>query len=149
MRAITGMLLAILATLAWAGEVYTWKDASGKIHYSDTPPPGVSSKKLRAGSSSGSAAGQPAATKGLAEQEMEFRKRKTESDQSRAKAEKEQSDSAEAKSNCEQARRQVQALESGQRMSRINEAGEQVPLDDDMRAQDLDKARKAVQSWCK
>jgi hypothetical protein len=80
---------------------------------------------------------------------MEFRKRKTESDQSRAKAEKEQSDSAEAKSNCEQARRQVQALESGQRMSRINEAGEQVPLDDDMRAQDLDKARKAVQSWCK
>ena len=120
MRAITGMLLAILATLAWAGEVYTWKDASGKIHYSDTPPPGVSSKKLRAGASSGGAAGQAAATKGLAEQEMEFRKRKTESDQSRAKAEKEQSDSADAKSNTDKAIRQPPALYSGHRMTRIH-----------------------------
>jgi hypothetical protein len=34
-------------------------------------------------------------------------------------------------------------------MSRLNEAGESIPLDDEMRAQEIEKARKSVQSWCK
>ena len=46
-------------------------------------------------------------------------------------------------------RLQLQALESGQRMSRVNEAGENIPLDDEMRAQETEQARKSVQSWCK
>ena len=47
MRAITLFILALVWTAATA-QVYTWRDASGKIHYSDTPPPGVDAKKMRA-----------------------------------------------------------------------------------------------------
>ena len=80
---------------------------------------------------------------------MEFRKRQTETDKARAKAEKERNDGEDSKRNCEDAKRNLNALESGQRMSRLNEAGESIPLDDEMRAQETDKARKSVQSWCK
>ena len=80
---------------------------------------------------------------------MEFRKRQTEAEKARAKADQEKGDAEDGKRNCEDARKQLNALESGQRMSRLNEAGESIPLDDEMRAQEIEKARKSVQSWCK
>lgn len=147
MRAIAGLCLALVAALAWSGEVYTWRDASGKVHYSDTPPPGVDSKKMRSGAQVAPSPSAP--SRRVAEQEMEFRKRQSESEKSRAKAEKEKSDTDEARSNCERARVQLQALESGQRMSRVNESGENIPIDDEMRAQEIEQTRKSVQSWCK
>ena len=44
MRAVILFILACLWGFASA-EVYTWRDASGKIHYSDAQPPGVEAKK--------------------------------------------------------------------------------------------------------
>lgn len=148
MRAITLLILACVWTAASA-QVYTWRDASGKIHYSDTPPPGVDARKMRAGAQTGSTSPSGAPARSVAEQDMEFRKRQTEADKARAKAEQERSDAEDSKRNCEDAKKQLNALESGQRMGRLNEAGEQIPLDDEMRAQEIDKARKSVQSWCK
>jgi hypothetical protein len=148
MRAIALLVLACLWTAASA-QVYTWRDASGKVHYSDTPPPGVDVKKMRGGTQAGTPAASGTPARNLAEQDMDFRKRRAEAEKTQAKSEQEKKDSEESKRNCEQARNQLNALESGQRMSRINEAGEQIPLDDEMRAQEIDKARKSVQSWCK
>lgn len=34
------LVLAFLPAVLVAGEVYTWKDAKGVTHYSDSPPPG-------------------------------------------------------------------------------------------------------------
>lgn len=147
MRAVILLVLASLWGVV-AAQVYTWRDASGKTHYSDTPPPGVDAKKMRAGTSTDSA-GSAAAARGIAEQDMEFRKRKAEADKTQAKAEQERKEAQEGKLNCEEARNQLGALESGQRMSRINDRGEHIPLDDEMRMQEIEKARKAVQSWCK
>lgn len=148
MRAIILLILACLWTVASA-QVYTWRDASGKVHYSDTPPPGVDAKRMRAGTQSGSSSPGGADTRSTAERDMEFRKRQTDAEKARVKAEQEKSDAEDGKRNCEDARKQLDALESGQRMSRLNEAGESIPLDDEMRAQEIDKARKSVQSWCK
>jgi hypothetical protein len=148
MRAITLFILACAWT-AVSAQVYTWRDASGKIHYSDTPPPGVDAKKMRAGAQSGATPPSSAPTRSVAEQDMEFRKRQTDADKARAKAEQEKNEAEDSRRNCEDAKRQLSALESGQRMGRLNEAGEQIPLDDDMRAQEIEKARKSVQSWCK
>ena len=35
-----GLLMALVAAPALAGEVYKWKDAQGVTHYSDAPPAG-------------------------------------------------------------------------------------------------------------
>lgn len=148
MRAIAGLLLALVATLAWCGEIYTWKDAGGKVHYSDTPPPGADAKRMRGGASAASASSS-APSKSLAEQDLEFRKRQQDAEKARAKADKEKGESDEASRNCEQAKKQLQALESGQRMSRINEAGENIPLDDETRAGEIEQTRKSVRTWCK
>ena len=148
MRAITLFILALVWTAASA-QVYTWRDASGKTHYSDTPPPGVDAKKMRPGAQPGAAPSGGTPVRSTAEQDMDFRKRQTEADKARAKADQEKGDAEDGKRNCEDARKQLNALESGQRMSRLNEAGESIPLDDEMRAQEIEKARKSVQSWCK
>lgn len=148
MRAITLFIMALVWTAAPA-QVYTWRDASGKTHYSDTPPPGVDARKIRPGAQSGATSSGGTPVRSTAEQEMEFRKRQAEAAKAKAKADQEKSDAEEGKRNCEEARKQLNALESGQRMARLNEAGEAIPLDDEMRAQEIAKARKSVQSWCK
>lgn len=148
MRAIFLLILAGVWTMASA-QVYTWRDASGKVHYSDTPPTGVDAKRMRAGTTAERAPAPAAAGRSIAEQDMEFRKRQSEAEKLRAKAEQEKKDADESRRNCADAKKQLSALESGQRMSRFNEAGEAIPLDDDMRAQEIEKARNAVQSWCK
>ena len=148
MRAITLLILACVWTAASA-QVYTWRDASGNIHYSDTPPPGVDARKMRPGVQSDTAPDTTAPSRSMAEQEMGFRKRQAEAEKARAKAEQEKKEAEESRRSCEESRKQLQALESGQRISRINEAGELVNLDDEMRAQEIDRARKSVQSWCK
>ena len=150
MRAVILFILACLWGVASA-EVYTWRDASGKIHYSDTPPPGVDAKKMRAGAPSTSSAASPsgAPARSVAEQDMEFRKRQTETDKARTKAEKERKEGEDTARNSAEAKRNLNAPESAQPLRRRNEAGESIPLDDEMRAQETDKARKSVQSWCK
>lgn len=147
MRAKILLILACVWTTASA-QVYTWRDASGNVHFSDTPPPGVDAKKMRAGTQTGTTPASGAPGRSVAEQDMEFRKRQAEADKARAKVEQEKSTAEDSKRNCADAKRQLNALESGQRMSRINEAGEPIPLDDEMRTQEIDKAKKSVQSWC-
>lgn len=148
MRTLSLLMLALIWSAASA-QVYTWRDADGKIYYSDTPPPGVDAKKMRAGSQANAAPASGTPSRSVAEQEMEFRKRKAEADKARTKDEKDKQDAEESKRNCEQARNQLNALESGQRMNRVDVTGERIPLDDEMRAQEIERAKKAVQSWCK
>jgi len=46
-RPLIAAALLLLAPFAMAQQVYKWTDASGSVHYSDTPPPkGSSSKKI-------------------------------------------------------------------------------------------------------
>lgn len=148
MRAILVLILAC-AWAAAAAQVYTWRDASGKVHFSDTPPPGVDARRMRAGATTEGASTSGNSGRSLAEQDAEFRKRRAEAEKARAKSEQERKDSEENRRNCEDARNQLRALESGQRMSRVDASGERIPLDDEMRAQEIERAKKAVESWCK
>lgn len=147
MRALIPLLLACLCTVASA-EIYTWRDASGKVHYSDKPPAGLDARTVRGAPAPAGPAAE-GASRSLAEREMDFRKRRDEAAKAQAKAETDKREAEESRQNCEQAKRQLQALESGQRMSRINAAGERVPLDDAMRKQEIESTRKSVESWCK
>lgn len=150
MRCITALALVLLATATMAGEIYTWKDAGGKVHYSDSPPPGVDARKMSVGTSSvapeGSAADQ---RRSLAEKDADFRKRKAEAEKALAKADKDKAQAEQRAKGCQNARNQLRALEeSGQRVFRYNDKGERSYLDDKEREAASQDARKAVQDLC-
>jgi hypothetical protein len=153
------LTLALLAAAfpAW-GAVYKWVDESGKVHYSDQPPPQGARKAdtIKAprpapaapAGAAGSEAGKPA-PKSAAEQEMEFRKRRLEAAEAEAKRQQEAQAGEEKKRNCTLARNRVAALEAGGRITKNGPDGEPVYLSDDEIARELVDARKIADSWCK
>lgn len=169
------LFLALVSALPAAGEIYSWKDKDGTTHYADIPPAQGEVKTLRAGSAprptpgaaatSGEAEAQTAAPpaaapaanapapvdskpKTLAERELEFRQRRAAEAEAQAKAEKEAADKAEKDRACEQARNQLTALTSGQRISRFNASGEREVIDDAERAAEITRTQQQIERAC-
>lgn len=156
MRLGAAVLLALAAAAATAGDIYTWKDKDGRVTYSDNPPPGNIPARTLGGRNAEAAPGPPENVQGdkaraptAADQELEFRKRRAEASEQQVKADKAAAEAEDKRKNCERARNQLTALESGQRVARYNDKGEREFLDDAQRAQEIESARKAVDSWCK
>ncbi len=171
--AFAAVLVSTPAEAQWR-----WRDASGRVTASDRPPPKEIPEKdilsrpssaaqprrpvavAEPASGAASAAALPAsgaASGGLLaasapgglQAEVEARRKRAEQEQAaRAKAEQEKL-AAQRAENCKRARSQVAALESGQRMARVNERGEREVLDDRGRAEELSKARSVVASDCR
>lgn len=160
---IAGVVVLAAALPVMGGQLYKWVDADGKVHYSDQPPPGNVRKQetLRPSGAPVQAVavpattpgveGQPAATgpKTMAEQEMEFRKRRVEAAEAEAKRLKDEQAAAEKQRNCTQAKNQLAALERGGRITRTDANGEQIFLTDAEIASELPNARQVADSWCK
>lgn len=150
-RLLCAGLIATACGIALAGEVRVWKDASGQTHYSDLPPPGVDAKPLDSGilPPGGSTEETGKAGKSLADQELEFRKRRAE----RMEQESKQADETVRKDKlarqCADARRQLAALESGQRVGKFNDRGEREILDDKQRETEAERLREALAERCK
>jgi hypothetical protein len=152
-----------------AAETYKWRDAEGKVHYSDQPPPAsvkeattVTPKKRSShsapapqGDASPSdakpAAAKPAADKPKTTQELdqEFKQRQVKAAEKAAEEKKKADEAAEKKQNCERARADVARLQDGGRLTRYNSKGEMEYMDDQQIAQELVRARKVADSWCK
>jgi len=149
MRLRVAFMLALLVCPVFAGEIYSWRDKDGKIHYSDIPPPApMEPRKIGSTGTPISAAG-PSERASVADQDLEFRKRRAAAVDAESKERKKMAEAAESRDQCEQARLQLAALESGQRMARTNAAGEREFLDDAQRSGEIERSRKAVDSWCK
>jgi len=151
MRHLVPLALCILVLPAWA-DLYKWTDEGGSVHYSDQPPPPTvkKSEALRVGkltppSDKTKSAAPP---KSLADQEMEFRKRRLEAAEASAKSEKEAQAEEEKKRNCQRAMGQVTAMQNGGRITRYGPNGEQVFLTDEEIAKGVVEAKKAAESWC-
>ena len=150
------LLLAVLSVLLAAANVagaqaYKWKDASGRTQYSDTPPPPGAKDvqqlgKVPSAPAPAAASNQPKSTADL---EADFQKRQKAKQEAESKQAKAQQDEQARKQNCEQARSRLAAIDSGERVSRYNAAGERIILDDEGRAQDRIAVEKAVSQWCK
>jgi len=152
--------LAMAFAAASFAQQYKWVDKDGKTQYGDIPPPGVKATRLKgsaaptgapAAESKAAAKDAKAAAKGPltpAEQEAEFRRRQLEAQKSRDKDEKTAQERETRRANCANAQDHVRFLESGQRISRTDAKGERYFVDDDQRAAELAKARKAAGDWC-
>ncbi|MBK7356364.1 DUF4124 domain-containing protein [Propionivibrio sp.] len=147
MNRIALAVFALLAATLANAEIYQWKDANGKTIYSDQPPVGVvrQPKKIETPP--------PAESKStpqtLADRDLDFRKRQKEAEESAEKAKKEQSTAADKKQFCENTRRRLQALESGERIALLDDKGERYYMDDAQREQEIAKLRQNIGSNCK
>lgn len=140
--------LTLLSLNAYA-DLNKWVDADGKVHYSDTVPPDVSTQTVRNIAGKGDEK-TPASfvPKSLAEREAELKK-STQEKEDAAKKKAQQDAQAEAKkSNCNAARENVQTLEHSPAIVTYDANGERSYMDDAARAQRLEEARKAISSDC-
>jgi len=164
------LLLAalLLGASAAAQAQYKWKDANGRVHLSDLPPPrevpdkdvlqrppaprspaavavvpgAVASAALPARPAS-------AARQAPMDPELEARRRRAEQD-AQAKARADEAAAAEQRAeNCQRARHQLALLDSGRRMVRQNAKGETEVLDDAARAAETQRARQVVTTDCR
>jgi hypothetical protein len=160
--------LALVLTLAApeAQAQWKWRDKSGQINASDRPPPlDVPEKDIIArppqdtrrtvltvpgAAAAASAASAPAGPRAPAgDRDLEARRRAAEQEQAgKSKAEEERLATQRAE-NCRRARGHVAALESGQRMARVNEKGEREVLDDRARADEMRQSRAIIASDCR
>lgn len=141
-------LALLFVPIVATAQVYTWKDASGKIHYSDQPPTdrGVGSRTLRPSLSESDDVA--ATAKGAAEKKEAAAKQAKEAGEKAAQAERERTEDAQRQENCARARQNLAGIESGIIRYRMTASGEREALDGDARNSELAAAQRAVETNC-
>ena len=157
---VAALFAAMLAAAPAQAQIYKCVDASGKTVYLQSPCPAGAASKVIAGkprpAPEAPAATAPASKDGKAAAkdapltpEEAFQKRQKE----RAETDKKTADDAAAlkrkQETCQRARDQVAQYELGGRISRMNEKGERVFLDDDQIAAEKAKGQAAVAEACR
>ena len=160
MKSITTVLLCALALACAAAQAqgYQWVDKDGKTRYGDAPPAGVTATPMKPPAGSPQAAPAAAAAKKddgkdakkpPPTPEQGFKERQLKAKEDAEKAAKEEKEEQTRKQNCERSQAGLRNLESGQRISQTNAAGERAFLDDAERAVRIAESRKLVAEWCK
>lgn len=145
------MAVCVCAAPSHAGDVYTWKDKSGRVHYADQPPPGVDAKLvtgIQAPTAPAPSGSTPATgSKALAEQNRSFAERRAaQADKDKAEADAAARE-AQKRQYCESLRQRLAALETGGRLARVVD-GERVVMTDEERSAELAKTRSQLTKDC-
>ncbi len=167
-KALRPAVLALLC-LAVAGAAqaqWKWRDAKGNVQYSDMPPPvGTPEKDIlqRPGNArpliivtppgaqaSAASAPKPAASMPTkAELETAARQKKEQDGEAARQKEEERRVAAQRRDNCARAQSNLRDLQSGTRLTRTNEKGERVFMDEAQIAGEVGRARDVITSECK
>ena len=139
-------IAALLVALVANAQVYEWKDDKGKTHYSDKPPSTAAPARKLADPAPG-AASQPAQSS-TADRELDYRKRQKDAQEKAEKDRQQQTAAKEKNDACEAARRQLELLDSGERIVQRDANGERFYLDDAQRQQETTRTRQMMQSAC-
>ncbi|MBA4176619.1 MAG: DUF4124 domain-containing protein [Leptothrix sp. (in: Bacteria)] len=156
---LVALLLALSSPLALAQ--WKWRDKAGQVNASDRPPPLDIPEKdilarpmpeprraLAAPAASAASAADPQRAPAV-DRELEARRRAVEQEQAAKTKAEEQRAAAQRAENCRRARSHLSALESGQRLARVNEKGEREVLDDRARADETRQAREVIGADCR
>jgi type IV secretory pathway VirB10-like protein len=158
---LLALIVALGSGAAVAQSIWKWRDKDGHIQVSDRPPPVEIPDKdiLQRPHSARAPMPPPAASEAATDAPppggdptLEAKKTKAQAEQ--AAQEKAKKDAETAKRNqakaetCQRARNQLAALESGQRIGRMNEKGEREILDDKGREAEIARSRQIADSAC-
>lgn len=145
---------------------WKWRDAGGKIQYSDLPPPRSTPDKdilqrpaglkqppvivLPFGSSVAASAPAPVAS-GPSKAELDQQAKQKLQDQELAAKQKEDDRkiAQQKRENCGRAQDNLKLLQDGVRLTRQNERGETVVIDDRQRAEEMQRSRSVIASECR
>ncbi|MCG6877346.1 MAG: DUF4124 domain-containing protein [Betaproteobacteria bacterium] len=151
---LIGLSALLLVAVPAQAQLYKWVDANGRVQYSDRKPTdgrqqaqevkntvsSVGSQPIGAGTTSG--------PKTAAELDKEFQKRRQEQTEAQQKQQQAATEQKQKAQNCQAARENLAALNSGQRIARFNEKGEKIYIDDSARAAEVARSRQLVQANC-
>jgi len=141
----------LLLPLAALAQIYQWKDAEGKVQYSDQPPPAAArQERTVAPRAAAAVSAPPAPARSHQDQDAAFRQRQVEQEESKAAREKENVAAEERKRNCEMAQGNLRNLQIGGRHVRYDaKTGERIYLSDNEISQSIKDAQRSVDEWCK
>ena len=137
--AICALALVLTAGTA-AGALYKWTDASGRVVYSDQPPPGNVKVETLSGPPPPA---NPTAAKDLANKELEFKQRQLDKVDAQKLAENERAATKEKQENCALVQGQLKQLANENvALWRSNPAGERVEMTGADRRAERDRLAK-------
>jgi hypothetical protein len=157
MKKVTFLLFVALIVMvlgasssSFAGKIYKWVDANGKVHYGERAPNGKGKRIEVKGTNRFGVAPAPApkasdkgdAASKFLESVAAERKEKKEADDKSAK------EKALADKNCSNARKRVASLKQGGRRYTVDEQGNRSYMDDADIQKRLNEAKKRVEKWC-
>lgn len=164
LASLIGIGFALSAWSLPAEAQWKWKDANGRVQYSDIPPPGsVPEKDILqrptlttparmapvADAASAAAASAPAGV----DPQLEAKRKQTEQQEAaKRKAQQKAEDdkvAAVRADNCRKARSNLAMLQSGGRIQRMNDKGEREYIDDASIAREIASAQQAVNAECR
>ena len=171
---MTGAAAVLLLVALPAEAQWKWKDKTGRVQYSDLPPPVGTPEQdilsrptapLRRGTvntipaapasaaSASVAAASAAASSPLVprvvDPELEAKRKGVQAEQAAKNKAEEDRVAATKADNCARARAQLRTLDSGVRVARTNDKGEREFLDDKQRADETKHAKDAIAADCK
>lgn len=164
--AALAMPAAMLFSQAAQAAQWKWLDAQGVVHYSDIPPPAsVPARSILqrptqtvmptpAAASTSSPPSAPTSAKqqqAASELEKKIAEKKVadQAAQEQAKLQQQQAQALQNQQNCLQAQKQLQILDSGQRMAQIDAQGQRVIMDDAQRAAEHARIAGLIAQYCR
>lgn len=162
-----GLLAALVLCVALPAQAqWKWKDASGKVQYSDLPPPNGTPEKdilqkppglrlqvvpvLPPGASAPASVPRVAASApGKADAEQPAKLKQQEAEQRAKQKEEEKRLADQRRENCGRAQDNLKLLQDGTRLTRRNDKGESIVLDDNARADEMRRTRNVIESECR
>lgn len=130
-------------------QVYSWKDANGKVHYGSQPPAGQSVETRKLAPAPAATADEEAARKANAEKQMAEREKQQKAQEGAKKTQEDQANAKVREENCRQAKANLASIDSGQTRFIMDAKGERMALDGTVRDAELRRARQNVDTWCK
>jgi len=144
---------------------WKWRDAGGKIQYSDLPPPNGTPEKdilqrpaglkqlvvIQPYGTAVAASAPAAVASGPSKAELEKQAKQKQQDQDTAAKQKEEERklALQRRDNCSRAQENLKLLQDGMRLTRANDKGENVVLDERQRAEEIQRTRSVVTSECR
>ena len=136
-------ICALAAPLAFAQQMYKWKDEKGVWHFSETPPPdGSKADKIEVKPI------QPdrAPVDNWKQKDQEARERRAKEGVATEQTRKQEESQRGAR--CRAARRTADTMENSSRVFRLNDKGERVWMEDKEKAAELADAKREIAMYC-